>query len=158
MKVFDILTFHLTPKIWSLAPEAWNLVPGICVPGTCVSYFLLNCRVKEQPVILHSESLRFCQSSFLLLKIFNKHLWRTLFSKPQKGSWDSPKHEVLDIMVYYIHGRICHIWRSKLRGQFSKNLVLWIYEFLFNSGDRISQEGKVMEALKIKNVKYDRNF
>ena len=35
---------------------------------------------------------------------------------------------------------VCHIWRRKLRCQFSENLVLWIYEFLFNSGDRISKE------------------
>ena len=31
-------------------------------------------------------------------------------------------------------------WRPKLRGQFSENLGLWIYEFLFNSDDRISKE------------------
>ena len=29
-----------------------------------------------------------------------------------------------------------------LKGQFSENLVLWIYEFLFNSGDRILKEKK----------------
>ena len=53
---------------------------------------------------------------------------------------------------------ICHIWRPKLRGQFSENLVLWIYEFLFNSGDRISKEGRIIEIMRIKNLKYDRNF
>ena len=31
-------------------------------------------------------------------------------------------------------------WRPKLRGQFSENLELWIYEFLFNSGDRLSKK------------------
>ena len=31
-------------------------------------------------------------------------------------------------------------WRPKLRGQFLENLELRIYEFLFNSGDRISNE------------------
>ena len=34
-------------------------------------------------------------------------------------------------------------WRPKLRGQFSENLELWIYEFIFNSGDRISKEKKL---------------
>ena len=45
-------------------------------------------------------------------------------------------------MAYYIHGSICLIWRSKLRSQFSEDLVLRIYEFLFNSGDRIANEKK----------------
>ena len=45
-------------------------------------------------------------------------------------------------------------WRPKLRGQFSKNLVLWIYEFLFNSGER----KKNCEVLRNKNLKYGRNF
>ena len=39
-------------------------------------------------------------------------------------------------------------WRPKLRGQFSENVELWIYEFLFNSCDRISKEKKFWE-LKI---------
>ena len=61
-------------------------------------------------------------------------------------------------MAYWIHGHICHIWRPKLRGQFSKKLVLWTYEFLFNSVDRISKQKEVMEILRIKNLKYDRIF
>ena len=48
-------------------------------------------------------------------------------------------------------------WRPKLRGQFSENLVLWIYEFFFNFGDRISKE-KVMKVLKNENLKYDKHF
>ena len=32
---------------------------------------------------------------------------------------------------------------QKLRDQFSENLMLSIYEFLFNSGDRISKEKKL---------------
>ena len=42
-------------------------------------------------------------------------------------------------------------WRPKLRGQFSENLVLWIYEFLFNSADRISKEKEVWKFLESKN-------
>ena len=49
-------------------------------------------------------------------------------------------------------------WRPKLRDQFSENLVLWIYEFLFNFCDRISNEKKIMELLRIGNLKYDKNF
>ena len=41
-----------------------------------------------------------------------------------------------------MHGHICHIWWPKLRGQFSGNLVLQIYEFLFNSADNIANEKK----------------
>ena len=33
-------------------------------------------------------------------------------------------------------------WQPKLRSQFSEDLELWIYEFLFNSGDRICKEKK----------------
>ena len=40
--------------------------------------------------------------------------------------------------------------RPKLRGQFSENLELWIYEFLFNSVDRISNEKKNSENRKFK--------
>ena len=46
----------------------------------------------------------------------------------------------------------------KLRGQFSENLVLWIYEFLFNFGDGISKRKKIMEVPRIENLKYDRIF
>ena len=46
----------------------------------------------------------------------------------------------------------------KLRDKFSENLVLWIYEFLWNSGDRISKEKEVMEILRIKKLKYDRIY
>ena len=38
-----------------------------------------------------------------------------------------------------------------LRGQFSENLVLRIYEFLFNSGGKISKEKRIMKVLRIKN-------
>ena len=38
----------------------------------------------------------------------------------------------------------------KLRGQFSENLVLQIYEFLFNSGGKISTEKRIMKVLRIK--------
>ena len=40
---------------------------------------------------------------------------------------------------------------QKLRGQFSENLVLRIYEFLFNSGGKISKEKSLMKVLRIKN-------
>ena len=40
---------------------------------------------------------------------------------------------------------------QKLRGQFSENLVLRIYEFLFNSGGKISKEKRIMKVLRIKN-------
>ena len=40
---------------------------------------------------------------------------------------------------------------EKLRGQFSENLVLKIYEFLFNSDGKISKEKIIMKVLKIKN-------
>ena len=40
---------------------------------------------------------------------------------------------------------------QKLRGQFSENLVLRIYEFLFNSGGKISKEKRLMKVLRIKN-------
>ena len=48
-------------------------------------------------------------------------------------------------------------WRPKLRGQFSENLVLSIYKFLFNFGDRISEEKKLWKILK-KWHKYGKNF
>ena len=40
---------------------------------------------------------------------------------------------------------------QKLRGQFSENLVLRIYEFLFNSGGKIFKEKRIMKVLRIKN-------
>ena len=40
---------------------------------------------------------------------------------------------------------------QKLRRQFSENLVLRIYEFLFNSGGKISKEKRIMKVLRIKN-------
>ena len=40
---------------------------------------------------------------------------------------------------------------EKLRGQFSENLVLKIYEFLFNSDGKISQERLIMKVLRMKN-------
>ena len=40
---------------------------------------------------------------------------------------------------------------QKLRDQFSENLVLRIYEFLFNSGGKISKEKRIMKVLRIKN-------
>ena len=40
---------------------------------------------------------------------------------------------------------------QKLWGQFSENLVLRIYEFLFNSGGKISKEKRIMKVLRIKN-------
>ena len=49
-------------------------------------------------------------------------------------------------------------WRPKLRNQFSETLVLWIFELLFNFGDRISKKKKNMELLKIENLKDDKNF
>ena len=36
--------------------------------------------------------------------------------------------------------------------------TLCIYEFPFNSGDRISKEKRIMEVLRIKNLIYDGNF
>ena len=36
------------------------------------------------------------------------------------------------------------------RGQFLENFVLRIYEFLFNSGGKISKEKRVMKVLRIK--------
>ena len=66
--------------------------------------------------------------------------------------------------IYLLHVRhglntvYVTFWRPKLRGQFSENLVLWIYEFLFNFGDGISKEKKIMEVPRIENLKYDRNF
>ena len=50
------------------------------------------------------------------------------------------------------------LWRSKLRGQFWENLELWIYDFLFNSGDKISKKKKIMEVQRIENLKYDKKF
>ena len=46
----------------------------------------------------------------------------------------------------------------KLRDKFSENLVLWIYEFLWNSGDRISKEKEAMKIMRIKKLKYDRIY
>ena len=40
---------------------------------------------------------------------------------------------------------------QKLRGQISENLVLQIYEFLFNSDGKISKEKRIMKVLRIKN-------
>ena len=40
---------------------------------------------------------------------------------------------------------------QKLRGQFSENVVLRIYESLFNSGGNISKEKRIMKVLRIKN-------
>ena len=48
-------------------------------------------------------------------------------------------------------------WRPKLRGQFSENLVLWIYEFLFNFGDGISKE-KNSGSSENSKFKNDRKF
>ena len=45
---------------------------------------------------------------------------------------------------------ICHIWRPKLRGQFSENLLLWIYEFLFNFGDKTFKEKKLQKFWELK--------
>ena len=42
------------------------------------------------------------------------------------------------IMALYVT-----FWRPKLRVQFSENLELWIYEFLFNSGDRLFKKKKI---------------
>ena len=36
--------------------------------------------------------------------------------------------------------------------------MLLIYEFIFNFGDGISKEKKIMEVPWIENLKYDRNF
>ena len=61
-----------------------------------------------------------------------------------------------------IHGLLKHtviyvtFWSPKLRGQFSENLVLWIYEFLFILVIAFSKK-KIIEVLRIKNLKYDRN-
>ena len=41
-------------------------------------------------------------------------------------------------------------WKPKLRGQFSENLELWIYEFFFNSGDKISKENKLLNFWELK--------
>ena len=40
---------------------------------------------------------------------------------------------------------------QKLRGQFSENLMLRIYEFLFNSGGKISKEKRITKVVRIKN-------
>ena len=40
---------------------------------------------------------------------------------------------------------------QKLRVQLSENLVLRIYEFLFNSGGKISKEKRIMKVMRIKN-------
>ena len=53
--------------------------------------------------------------------------------------------EVLNTAVYV------RFEGQKLRGQFSENLVLRIYEFLFNSGGKISKEKRLMKVLRIKN-------
>ena len=45
---------------------------------------------------------------------------------------------------------MCHIRRPKLKGQFSENLVSWIYEFVFNSGDRTFTEKKIVEVQRAK--------
>ena len=49
------------------------------------------------------------------------------------------------------------LWRPKLRRQFPENLVLWIYEFLFNFGDGISKE-KNSGSSENSKFKNDRNF
>ena len=40
---------------------------------------------------------------------------------------------------------------QKLRGQYSENLVLWIYECPFNSGGKIFKEERIMKVLRIRN-------
>ena len=40
---------------------------------------------------------------------------------------------------------------QKFRGQFSENLMLRIYEFLFNSGGKISKEKRITKVVRIKN-------
>ena len=61
-----------------------------------------------------------------------------------------------------IHGLLKHtviyvtFWSPKLRRQFSENLVLWIYEFLFILVIEFSKK-KIIEVPRIKNLKYDRN-
>ena len=61
-------------------------------------------------------------------------------------------HTNIGIMTVYVTFE-----RQKLRGQFSKNLALRIYEFLFNSGSKISKEKRIMKV-KLWKLKYDRNF
>ena len=64
----------------------------------------------------------------------------------------SYNHDLLNTRPYMSH------LKAKIKSQFSENLVLCIYEFPFNSGNRISKEKRIMEVLRIKNLTYDRNF
>ena len=51
--------------------------------------------------------------------------------------------------------------KAKIKRPLFRKLLyetLCIYEFPFNSGDRISKEKRIMEVLRIKHLKYDRNF
>ena len=57
--------------------------------------------------------------------------------------------EILNLLIVYFNYLFLFV---------SFLLVLCIYEFLFNSGDRISKVKIIMEVLRIKNLKYDRNF
>ena len=52
--------------------------------------------------------------------IYNRAIFRTLAYLEPKISWPTK-----------IRGHYVTCWRPKLRSQFSENLVLWIYEFLF---------------------------
>ena len=84
-----------------------------------------------------------------------------------KSVEDSPS-KILNTSYYFKSFEDCHsqillgpwptkytvlhvtFWRSKLRGQFSENLELRIYGFLFTSGDRISKEKKLWKFCELK--------
>ena len=118
------LKTKLSPLITNLTYSE-NVIPE----NFKTNFNFLNIKAKTFIVILVN---RFDVSSVMLVKKTMKF-----------GPWPT-KYTALYVTF----------WRPKLRGQFSKNLVLWIYEFLFNSGERKMN----CEVLRNKKLKYGRNF
>ena len=115
-----------------------------CVLNASLEYGHMKNEMKKEKwensqLYLRLEKLRQVKTVMAYPHLLGKYLFKA-----------KNKHGLLKYTAIYIT-----LWRRKLRGQFSENLVLWIS---LHSGDRISKEKKIVKALRIKNIKHDRNF
>ena len=57
-----------------------------------------------------------------------------------------------------IHGHICHILKAKIKRPVFRKLSVMNLWISLHYGDTISKEKKIVEVLRIKNLKYEKIF
>ena len=106
----------------------------------------------------HFENVQSLQNLLKVSIEASKQRYYSRLSKKLMEPSTSPKTYWSVPWPTKIHGHICHILKDKTKRPVFRKLSVINLWFSLHSIDRISKEKKIIEVLRIKNLKYDRNF